>query len=103
MAAVLGAYVFTNVISLLLYFVFVNTDLLYLETDSVNRDLLASGGNAALGAVLLSLLIYPLAGMWVFYARSATRAWTVMLVPSLLGAGLIYLLLPAHVRESLGG
>ncbi|MEM8644200.1 MAG: hypothetical protein AAGF09_04855, partial [Pseudomonadota bacterium] len=69
MAAVVGGYVFANVVSLLMFFVFVDKAELYLETDAVNRALVASGFNALTGAGLVSLLIYPLAGMWVFYAR----------------------------------
>ncbi|MEM1197305.1 MAG: DUF3649 domain-containing protein [Pseudomonadota bacterium] len=103
LAAVVGAYIFANVASLLLYFVFVDTGELYRETENVNRALVASGFNALVGATLMSILIYPLAGMWVFYARSATRAWAVMILPSLLGAGLIYWLLPDPLRQALGG
>lgn len=103
MAALLGAYIFANVISLLLFFVFVDTELLYLETDTVNRDLVAMGYNAMVGTSLISLLIYPLAGLWVYYAKSATRAWAVMVLPSLVGIGLIYLLLPSSVQQVLGG
>lgn len=103
MAALLGGYIFANVASLLLYFLFVDTEQLYLETDTVNRELIASGFNAMTGATLMSLLIYPLAGLWVYYARSASRAWAVMIFPSLLGIGLIYLLLPASLKQVLGG
>lgn len=103
LAAVVGAYLFANVASLLLYFVFVDTSELYCETQSVNRALVTSGYNALLGATLMSILIYPLAGMWVFYARSATRAWAVMILPSIAGAGLIYWLLPDPLRQALGG
>ena len=103
MAALVGAYIFANVASLLLYFVFVDTALLYLETDTVNRALVASGFNAMIGAGLMSLLIYPLAGLWVYYAKSASRAWAVMILPSLLGIGLLYALLPDPLKQALGG
>lgn len=103
MAAMFGAYIFANVASLLLYFLFVDNEQLYLETETVNRDLIASGFNAMIGASLMSLLIYPLAGLWVYYARSASRAWAAMMIPSLLGIGLIYLLLPDSLKQVLGG
>ncbi|MEM1196442.1 MAG: DUF3649 domain-containing protein [Pseudomonadota bacterium] len=103
MAALIGAYIFANVMSLLSFFVFIDSHELYRETENVNRALIASWGNAFAASTMLGFLIYPLAGMWVFYARSAGRAWAVMMFPSLLGAGLIFWLLPDSLRQALGG
>lgn len=101
-AALIGAYLFANTMSLLLFFAFVDHGLLYTETEGVNRDLVASGFNAATAASILSLAIYTCAGIWVFYAKSAKRAWAVMIFPSVLGIGLIYLLLPPALQQALG-
>lgn len=102
-AALIGGYLFANVMSLLIFFAFVDTDLLYMETEGVNRELVASGFNAATAASMLSLVIFTLAGIWVFYAKSAARAWAVMILPSIIGLGLIYLLLPPSLQQAIGG
>ncbi|MEO0461494.1 MAG: hypothetical protein AAF127_00055 [Pseudomonadota bacterium] len=102
-AALIGGYLFANVMSLLIFFAFVDTDLLYMETEGVNRELVASGFDAATAASILSLVIFTLAGIWVFYAKSAARAWAVMIVPSIIGIGLIYLLLPSSLQQAIGG
>ncbi|MEM8919312.1 MAG: DUF3649 domain-containing protein [Pseudomonadota bacterium] len=103
MAALVGAYIFANVISLLLFFAFVDNHLLHVETETINRELVTSGFNAATAASMLSIVIYTMAAIWVFYAKTATRAWAVMLLPSLLGIGCIYLLLPDSVKQVVGG
>ena len=103
MAALFGAYIFANIMSLLLFFAFVDNDLMHMETEGVNRALISSGFNAATAAAMLSIVIYTVAGIWVFYAKSATRAWAIMILPSLAGIVAIYLLLPAPLQQALGG
>ena len=57
-AALIGGYLFANVMSLLIFFAFVDTDLLYMETEGVNRELVASGFNASTAASMMSLVIF---------------------------------------------
>ena len=67
-AAIVGGYLLASIATVLLSFI-----------------LPASLPEAVLGATLLSFAIYTAAIIWVFAARSATRAWLGLLLP---GAGL---------------
>lgn len=72
MAAILGGYLFTSIVIALLAIV-----------------LPGSRVEAVLTAMLLSFLIYACVVMWVFACRSASRAWTGILLSSLVMGSLL--------------
>jgi len=103
LAALVGGYVFTNVMSMLLFFVFVDNDLIAQQTDTVNIALIHSVFNSMSTIGLISFLIYTVAALWVFHCRSAGVAWAGMLLPSVMGAGGLYLLLPPSLKALVQG
>lgn len=103
LAALLGGYLFTNVMSLLLFFLLVDNDLITEQTDEVNIAAIHSVFNSMAAIGLSSFVIYTIAALWVFHTRSASRAWAGMLLPSIVGIGIIYWLLPPAIHELLRG
>lgn len=63
-AAVLGGYAFATVVGVFL-----------------SRTLPMTRADAVLAATLASFGLYAVAAIWVFAARSATRAWLGLLLP----------------------
>ena len=105
LAAIVGGYLFTNVMSLLLVFAFVDYSeiLAAQKSDTVNREFIVSIFNSMAISQLMSFVIYTVAAMWVFHTRSATRAWAGLILPSLMGAWLIYFLLPRELIVMIKG
>ncbi|MET0334453.1 MAG: DUF3649 domain-containing protein [Rhizobacter sp.] len=50
-----------------------------------------SRANAAVTGTLMSFLIYAVAVMWVFAARTATRAWIGLVIPGAVLASVLFL------------
>ena len=103
LAALIGGYLFTNVISMLLFFALVDNNLIDQRSDDINIPAIHSIFNSMSAIGLSSFAIYTAAALWVFHTRSATRAWAGMLLPSIAGVGLIYCLLPPTIQEVLLG
>ena len=103
LAALIGGYLFTNVISMLLFFALVDNNLIDQRSDDINIPAIHSIFNRMSAIGLSSFAIYTAAALWVFHTRSATRAWAGMLLPSIAGVGLIYCLLPPTIQEVLLG
>jgi uncharacterized protein DUF3649 len=74
-AAVLGGYVFANVVAIFLAMV-----------------LPMPRASAVLAMTLASFALYAAAAIWVFAARTATRAWLGLLVPIAVLGGLSWLI-----------
>lgn len=103
LAAFIGGYLFTNIMSLLLFFIFVDNDLISTQTDDVNLAAINSVFNAQAGMQLMSFLIWACAIMWVFYTPTARRAWANMLLPTFVGLGIVYLMLPPAIQQLIQG
>lgn len=101
-AAIIGGYLFTNVMSLLLFLLWLDNDLVAQPTEEVNLAAIHSvfSSQAAIG--LSSFIIYTVAVLWIFHTRSAKRAWAGMLLPSIVGVIILFTQLPAQIRGLLG-
>jgi len=66
-AAILGGYIFASIVALLLA-----------------RILPVPAADALMVALLMSFLLYALAVLWVFAARTASLAWLGLALPALL-------------------
>lgn len=100
-AAIIGGYLFTTVFSMLVFFLWADFQLVDPQTQQVSVDAVQSVLAGEQLSELLSFFIYAAAAMWVFHTRSAKRAWAGMLLPSVAGIGLIYLLLPPNLIPSI--
>lgn len=94
-AAIIGGYLFTNVMSVLLFFLLADSQLIDPQTNAVNPQAVGSVLDSMQWSQLMSLAIYTAAAMWVFHTKTASRAWTGLLLSSLIGIGVIYFLLPS--------
>ena len=103
MAALVGGYIFTNVMCLLLLFALIDYQLVMEHSDEINIALIQSVANGRTTIGLCSFFIYTAAAMWVFHAATAKRAWLGMCVPSVTGLVIIYLLLPPPLQGVLVG
>lgn len=100
-AALIGGYIFTTVFSLLVFFIFADFQLLDTQTQQVNPLAVQSVITIAKWSELLSFVFYTAAAMWVFHTRSIKRAWAGMLLPSAVGLGFVYMLLPPNLLHSI--
>ena len=103
MAAIFGGYLFTNVMSLLLFFLVVDLGFLTQQTDQPNIPVIHTLANGLATTGMVSFAIYTAAVMWVFRTPAVGRAWIGMLLPSIIGLGVIFLILPASIRGLLHG
>ena len=100
-AALLGGYLFSNIMSLLLFFVLLDNELVVEQADEVNLALIHSVFNSQAAIGMASFIIYTAAALWIFHVRSAARAWAGMLIPSAVGVVVIYTQLPSAIQELL--
>ncbi|TBU99821.1 DUF3649 domain-containing protein [Stutzerimonas kirkiae] len=77
LAAVLGGYALTSVVTVLLALIWPTQQ-----------------AHAVLAATLLSFAVYACVVIWVFSTRSATRAWLGMVLPTVVLALVCWMLLP---------
>lgn len=101
MAALLGGYVFTTVFSLLVFFLIADFQLIDPQTQQLSPEALQSLLASSQWSELLSFAVYTAVALWVFHTKSAKHAWAGMLLPSVIGIGLVYLLLPPTLIPSI--
>ncbi len=81
LAAIIGGYVFSNLLSIILSYL--------LPMPTVDSILLS---------LQLSFLLYCAAIIWVFSVKTAAGAWLGLLIPSLISAMAIYYWMPESLQ-----
>ncbi|MEP1444574.1 MAG: hypothetical protein ABJK37_00495 [Paraglaciecola sp.] len=81
-AAIVGGYVFANTTVIILSYLLPGPQY-----------------NAVLSGMLASYLFYAFAIMWVFYAKTARKAWLGLLVPIIISAAFLWFLIPQGLLE----